>query len=120
MVGSYPYAVRRRLLSKHFLISTMPERALDDLVKFSAVTHFDPHREIVRKGDPGVCLYGILSGRVRIYSTSADGSEILLNVMGPGELWGEIALLDGSTRTASAAAMEHVDLLTGLDNAKPL
>jgi CRP/FNR family transcriptional regulator, cyclic AMP receptor protein len=111
MISSYPHAVRRQLLSKHFLISTIPERALDDLVRFSTVAHFEPHQGIVRKGDPGDCLYGIFSGRVRIYSTSPEGSEILLNVMGPGELWGEIALLDGSTRTASAAAMEHVDLL---------
>lgn len=111
MIRSYPPAVRRQLLSKHFLISTMPEGALDDLVKFSTVARFEPHQEIVRKGDPGDCLYGILFGRVRIYSSSPEGSEILLNVMGPGELWGEIALLDGSTRTASAAALEHVDLL---------
>jgi CRP/FNR family cyclic AMP-dependent transcriptional regulator len=111
MIRSYPPAVRRQLLSKHFLISTMPERALDDLVKFSTVVHFQPHEDIVRKGDPGNSLYGILSGRVRIYSTSPEGSEITLNVQEPGELFGEIALLDGSTRTASAAAMDHVDLL---------
>jgi CRP/FNR family cyclic AMP-dependent transcriptional regulator len=111
MIGSYPPAVRRQLLSKHFLISTLPERALDDLVKFSTVARFEPHQDICNKGDPGDCLYGILAGRVRIYSTSPEGGEILLNVMEPGELFGEIALLDGSTRTASAAAMEHVDLL---------
>jgi CRP/FNR family transcriptional regulator, cyclic AMP receptor protein len=111
MIRSYPHAVRRQLLSKHFLMSTMPERALDDLVKFSNVVHFEPHEDIVRKGDPGDCLYGILAGRVRIYSTSAEGSEITLNVQEPGELLGEIALLDGSTRTASATAMEEVDLL---------
>jgi CRP-like cAMP-binding protein len=111
MIRSYPHAVRRQLLSKHFLMSTMPEKALDDLVKFSNVVHFQPHEDIVRKGDPGDCLYGILAGRVRIYSTSPEGSEITLNVQEPGELMGEIALLDGSTRTASAAAMEHVDLL---------
>jgi CRP-like cAMP-binding protein len=35
----------------------------------------------------------------------------MLNVLEPGELSGEIALLDGSTRTAGAAAMEHADLL---------
>jgi CRP-like cAMP-binding protein len=103
--------MRRQLLSKHFLISTMPEKALDDLVRFSTIARFEPHRSIFDKGDPGDCLYGILSGRVRIYSTSAEGGEILLNVMEPGELFGEIALLDGSTRTASAAAMEHADLL---------
>ena len=111
MIRSYPPAVRRQLLARHFLISAMPERALDDLVAFSTVARFAPHQDIVRKGDPGSCLYGILSGRVRIYSTSPEGDEITLNVQEPGELFGEIALLDGSTRTASAAAMEHVDLL---------
>jgi CRP/FNR family transcriptional regulator, cyclic AMP receptor protein len=111
MIRFYSPMVRRQLLSKHFLISTMPERALDDLVKFSNVVHFQPHEDIVRKGDPGDCLYGILAGRVRIYSTSPEGNEITLNVQEPGELLGEIALLDGSTRTASAAAMEQVDLL---------
>src|SRR5215468_1096848 len=111
MIRSYPPAVRRQLLSKHFLMSTMPERALDDLVKFSSVVHFQPQEDIVRKGDPGDCLYGILAGRVRIYSTSPEGGEVTLNVQEPGELLGEIALLDGSTRTASAAAMEQVDLL---------
>jgi len=52
-----------------------------------------------------------LSGRVRIYSNSAEGAEIMLNVLEQGDLFGEIALLDGSTRTASAAAMERTDLL---------
>jgi CRP/FNR family transcriptional regulator, cyclic AMP receptor protein len=111
MISSYPAAVRRQLLSKHFLISTLPERALDDLVKFSTIGRFEPHQAIFSKGDPGDSLYGILSGRVRIYSTSPDGAEITLNVQEPGELCGEIALLDGNPRTASAAAMEHVDLL---------
>jgi hypothetical protein len=37
MISSYPPAIRRQLLSKHFLISTMPEGALDDLVKFTTV-----------------------------------------------------------------------------------
>ena len=111
MISSYSPEIRRQLLSKHFLISTMPERALDDLVRFSTLARFEAHRQIFDKGDPGDCLYGILVGRVRIYSTSVEGDEILLNVMEPGELFGEIALLDGSTRTASAAAMERADLL---------
>src|SRR5206468_3546973 len=88
MISSYPTAIRRQLLSKHFLISTMPERALDDLVKFSTVARFEPHRPIFNKGDPGDCLFGILAGRVRIYSTSAEGDEIMLNVQEPGELFG--------------------------------
>ena len=111
MIISYPLTMRRQLLSKHFLISTMPERALDELIKFSTVARFEPHQEIFAKGDPGDCLYGVLSGRVRIYSTSPEGSEIMLNVMENGELFGEIAILDGRPRTASAEAMECADLL---------
>lgn len=41
-----------------------------DLVRFSTEARFEPHRVIFDKGDPGDCLYGILAGRVRIYSTS--------------------------------------------------
>jgi len=89
----------------------MPEQALDELVKFSTVARFEPHRDIFNKGDPGDCLYGVLSGRVRIYSTSPEGSEIMLNMMETGELFGEIAIFDGRPRTASAAAMERADLL---------
>jgi CRP-like cAMP-binding protein len=89
----------------------MPERALDELVNFSTVLRLEQHQGVFNKGEPGDCLYGILSGRVRIYSTSPKGSEIILNVIETGELFGEIAILDGCPRTASAAAMESADLL---------
>ena len=49
MIISYPPTMRRQLLSKHFLISTMPERALDDLVKFSTVVRFEPHRRCLQQ-----------------------------------------------------------------------
>ena len=111
MISSYSPAMRRELLSKHFLMSTMPQRVLDDLVKFTTIARVEPHRVIFSKGDPGDCLYGILAGRVRIFSASPEGDEIVLNVLESGELFGEIALLDGSTRTASAAAMEQADLM---------
>jgi CRP/FNR family transcriptional regulator, cyclic AMP receptor protein len=111
MISPYTPLMRRQLLSQHFLISTLPERALDDLVKFTTVARFEPHREIFSKGEPGDCLYGILAGRVRIFSSSPEGDEILLNIMEAGELFGEIAFLDGNPRTASAAAMEQADLM---------
>ena len=78
MIGSYPPAIRRQLLSKHCLISTMPEGALDDLVKFTTVARFEPHWVIFSKGDKGDCLYGILSGRVPRFaagSTLEEGSH---------------------------------------------
>jgi len=56
MIGPYPAAMRCQLLSKHFLISSMSERVLDDLVKFSTVGGFEADRATFSNGDPGDCL----------------------------------------------------------------
>jgi CRP/FNR family transcriptional regulator, cyclic AMP receptor protein len=111
MIRSYSPAMRRELLSKPLLRSMLPQRTLDDLVKFTTIARVEPHGVIFSKGDPGDCLYGILAGRVRISSTSPEGDEIVLHILEAGRLFGEIAFLVGSTRTASAAAMEQTDLM---------
>ena len=56
-------------------------------------------------GDPGRCAVRVVTGRIRISTGSADGREIFLNIMEPGDTFGEIALLDGGTRTATATAI---------------
>jgi CRP/FNR family cyclic AMP-dependent transcriptional regulator len=63
-------------------------------------------------GDAGDALFGVVSGRIRISAGSADGREIFLNIMEPGDTFGEIALLDGGTRTATATAMEPSELVS--------
>ena len=67
------------------------------------------------KGDPGDALYAVVSGTIRISAGAADGREIFLNIMEPGDTFGEIALLDGGTRTASAARDDRIR--AGLDPA---
>ncbi len=64
------------------------------------------------KGDEGDALYGVLAGKIRITATSAGGREVLLNILEPGEVFGEIALLDGLPRTADAAALGETRLFT--------
>jgi CRP-like cAMP-binding protein len=66
---------------------------------------------IFEKGDAGVGLIGVVSGSVKISVTSADGRDIVLNIIRPGEVFGEIALLDGRARTANAAAMSDCELI---------
>lgn len=61
---------------------------------------------IFQHGDPGGCMYLIRTGKVRIYLPSTDGREITLRVYGAGEVFGELSLLDGGLRTASADALE--------------
>lgn len=56
-------------------------------------------------GDPGDALFVILSGEIKISLPSDTGEEAILATLGPGALFGELALLDGAPRSASATAM---------------
>lgn len=61
---------------------------------------------IFHRGTPGSALYLVESGRVRVFLLSEEGHEITLNFHGPGECFGELALLDGLPRSAGAITME--------------
>jgi len=63
------------------------------------------------QGDPGTSLYVIEEGRVRISRVSPDGRELVLAVLGPGDFFGEMSLLDGEPRSADAAAQDDCQLL---------
>lgn len=62
-------------------------------------------------GDKSESMYLVQQGRIRIWTVSAAGAEVTLNVLGPGTVFGEIGLLDGSERTAGASALDAVELL---------
>ena len=66
--------------------------------------------KLFRKGDSGDALYGVRRGQVRIETGASDGSRMTLNFLGPGELFGEVAVLDGQSRTADATAGEASEL----------
>jgi CRP-like cAMP-binding protein len=61
-------------------------------------------------GSPGDSIMVVLSGNVRISVPSPEGKEIVLGIIHPGEMFGEIALLDGNGRTADAKAMSACSL----------
>ncbi len=99
------------MLSENRLLGQLGPQELAQLIGFSRIEKFDPNETIFQKGDSGICLYAILGGRVGINTISEDGKEIFLNILGPGAVFGEIALLDGKDRTAGAVAMEAARLL---------
>ena len=61
---------------------------------------------ICLRGDPGESFYVIESGRVKISLASPDGKEMILNLLGPGDFLGDLALLDGAPRSADAVAVD--------------
>ncbi len=62
---------------------------------------------IVKEGDEGNEAYVIYSGAVEVYRTQADGEAISLNLLGPGKIFGEMALFGDGYRTASVKATEE-------------
>lgn len=62
--------------------------------------------KVFEEGKPGTKLYGVIRGRLLITASSPQGMQLHLNVVGQGEIVGEIAFLDGGLRTASGSAAE--------------
>ena len=74
------------------------------------IRNFSAGETIFPKGSPGDHMMAVLDGNVRISVASADGQALVLGLLGPGELFGEIALLDGKDRTADATAATDCSL----------
>lgn len=97
-------AGRRRLLAASPFFASFPERALDLLAGHLVERRFADRQTIFTRGDPGSSMMLVADGRVRIGLTSPEGREVLLALLGPGQLFGELALLDGRPRSADAMA----------------
>jgi CRP/FNR family cyclic AMP-dependent transcriptional regulator len=85
----------------------------DELQRISSLCHtrqLAAGELLFRKGDPGNALFGIRRGQIRIETGTSGGRRLTLNFMGPGDLFGEVALLDGESRTAAATAGEPTEL----------
>lgn len=67
---------------------------------------------IFSKGDAGTCLFTVCSGTVQVIVPSVEGKSAVFNFIGDGNVFGEIALLDGRPRTADAVAFTDCKLMT--------
>lgn len=111
MSTRYGPDTRRALLNKHFLLRDADPKMVDQLIASSIVVSYGNRQRIFDKGDEGDRLLGVLGGQVRIYVMSSEGRELIMNVLMPGDVFGEISLIDGKPRSASAVAMGPTDLL---------
>jgi CRP-like cAMP-binding protein len=99
------------LLRNHSLFGQLPPAAIEHLGSYMKRRTLPRGSSIFAKGDPGIGLMGVLAGTVKISAQSADGRDIVLNIIHEGEIFGEIALLDGHPRTADATAMTDCELM---------
>lgn len=97
---------RRLTLRTSRLFQVLRPEELDALLPHALMRLYPHHAVLMRKADPGTSVAVIVSGRVRIGVTAADGRDVTLTVLGPGEVLGEMALLDGQPHSADVIALE--------------
>jgi CRP-like cAMP-binding protein len=98
------------VLGKHPMFCDLEPEALDQLCRYAKHSTLKRGATIVSKGDPGNSLVVVVSGTVKISISSPDGRSAILNLIGPGEIFGEVALLDGRARTADATANTNCEI----------
>ena len=102
----------KMMLQRSPLFRGLSSPALERIAGLAVQRGFRGDEIVFSQGDAGDALYAVVTGRVRISAGAADGREIYLNIMEPGDTFGEIALLDGGTRTASATATIPSELVS--------
>ena len=100
------------ILRRHPYFADLEAEAFEQLCRYAKHSTLKRGAMIFAKGDPGVSLFAVISGTVKISISSPDGRSAILNLIGAGEIFGEIALLDGSARSADATANSNCELFT--------
>ena len=106
----------RELFRLHPFLAALTDEEAGELLKGARLRRLEAGETLFRTGDPGDMLFGVLAGCVLIVVDSEDGKDLVLNRHGAGEIFGEIALLDGKGRSAGAIAFEPAEL-TQIDRA---
>ena len=84
---------------------------LESLARSLRRRRFRRNEVIFHQGDPGDSLHVVAGGAVKILLPSTEGEEAIIATLRPGDFFGELALLDGATRSATAAALEASETL---------
>jgi CRP/FNR family cyclic AMP-dependent transcriptional regulator len=101
----------KAVLQRNYLFRGLPSAAIERLAAIAVRRSYDKGEIVFAQGDEGDALYGVASGRVRISACGLGGQEVFLNIMEPGDTFGEIAVMDGLPRTAAATALDDATLI---------
>jgi len=94
------------------MFAAFPEDQLRTLATLVARRSAPRGSVIMAEGDQVDSLYIVMSGRLKVMMGEADGKEVILGILGPGEFFGEMGLIDDQPRSASVVAIEPCELLS--------
>jgi CRP-like cAMP-binding protein len=107
-VGAHPPYSEHicRFLKANTFLGRLPEAALGSLVERGQLRQYAKRAIIYRRGEPGDSLMVVVKGRIKLSNVNVSGKEIVLHFLVPGNIYGEIAAMDGGERAANAVALE--------------
>jgi CRP-like cAMP-binding protein len=102
---------KKALLRSHPFFTGLDGRIVERLVPHALTSKVKRGTLLFRKGDAGSNLYAVCAGAVRVSAPSDQGKDAIFNLIVPGEIFGEVAFLDGGPRTADAVMIESGELM---------
>jgi CRP/FNR family cyclic AMP-dependent transcriptional regulator len=112
LISAMPTPVSTAVLKAVPLFASVPEEQLRMLTVVVARKSVSRSTTVMAGGDATDSLYIVLSGRLKVMMSDSEGKEVILAILGPGEFFGEMGLIDDSPRSASVVAMESCELLS--------
>jgi CRP/FNR family cyclic AMP-dependent transcriptional regulator len=112
-----PLIDRRALLGSLELFSELAPTELDAVVAVTRAKVFAPREVVVRQGEPAEMAFAVVYGRLKVVTESGSGQEAVVGVLRKGEVFGELAILDGGARSATVIALAPT-LLLAIDRRK--
>jgi CRP/FNR family cyclic AMP-dependent transcriptional regulator len=101
----------RELLRAVPVFSDLSDGDIEALARVCTRRHYPKDTVVFFENEEGDFFFMIIEGRVKVTILGDDGREVILTVLGPGDFFGEMALLDNEPRSASAIAAEETQLL---------
>lgn len=100
------------LLKRVPLFSDLTDEQLEIVSSITSRREYAPHTILFQQGDPGHTFCIVLRGAVKVYTSNKKGQQKILSVFQSGDNFGELALIDGKPRSATAETLEDTVLLT--------
>ena len=104
-------AQKREILARVPLFAGLGPREIEALAAVTRAQTVAARDELFHKGDAGTQVYAVVEGTLKVVTTSDEGDDVVLNLLGPGAVIGEVAVLCNAERSASVVALTECQLL---------
>ncbi|HET6337982.1 MAG TPA: Crp/Fnr family transcriptional regulator [Polyangiales bacterium] len=101
----------RELLSRFWFFAELADADVVLVMQIAQKRRYEGRRVIVRQGDADGDLYAVSRGHLKVSACDRHGHEIVMNLMQSGDVFGEIAFLDGGARSATVTSLDSCELL---------